>query len=274
MAVARRIPLLNGSSTPLPSFNLSGMPLGLIVTDSTGQGWQLTLSTATVDHTTVEKCAGNPQLRWLNYTGGSGGLPSGTGLVKVVSGVGALAVPGVDYLTSCGLTFVQQIIVAVQSPTLSFTGLNGDADGVYEWRIDAIGGTDAAGGATLQFRPQGVAANMSSIFPYTQGRSPNVAGQAGSTTFGAQGFCPQASGLQALYKGSFYAKSGRGNRSYEAFCATHGTGTDATYEAMMGIAGWWDDSTTVVSHLDFVDSGGKNWAGVGTVATLWKRNFS
>lgn len=81
MANARTIAVINDGSTPLPSFKFPGMPVGFIVCDSTGQNWQLTASTATVDHTAVEKVAGNPQLRWLAYTGGgSAGLTDGVTL--------------------------------------------------------------------------------------------------------------------------------------------------------------------------------------------------
>lgn len=71
---ARRVALVTDKvSVPLPSFKFTGMPVGLIVADTTGANWQLSASTSTVDGTTVEAVAGNPNLRWLAYSGGGGG---------------------------------------------------------------------------------------------------------------------------------------------------------------------------------------------------------
>lgn len=77
---ARKIRVVNDGSVPLPSLMFAGMPVGLIVADTTGQNWQLVQSTAPADHTSVEACAGNPNLRWVVNASASGYLASNYGV--------------------------------------------------------------------------------------------------------------------------------------------------------------------------------------------------
>jgi hypothetical protein len=291
MASARKIAIVNDYPIPLPSFQFPGMPVGMVVADTTGVSWQLAASTATVDHTSVEKCAANPNLRWVLFTGGGGGgfpasataltkdntgSPSaniplsglgGPGLLKFAAdGTPSKAVAGTDYLTSCGLTLIQTQNVGADTNTITFGSLSGDTDGIYYWLFDGLAGTGAVIGDFINLRPNGLTTNLHCNGQYTQGwtgATNNVIGSgAGSNAYASLGV---AAGNPFSVSGYFFPKTGK-NRTY--LCDyVQGDATDANNRNGY-FRGVWSDTSTAITSLSFVSA--HNTFGAGTRASLYK----
>lgn len=197
---------------------------------------------------------------------GGGGLPSGTGIVKVTGGVGGLATPGTDYLTTCGLTLIQTQTIAVEVAAVTFSGLNGDADLAYDFRIDGIGGANSTTADSCTLRPNGVSTNLFSQGQFTQGLGTSTTTSnlgANTVAYISLGGAPTMSwGAQ----GTIYAKSGK-QRAYLVTFTQWDTATAGTRCGAM--TGFWSDTSTNVTSLQFFAS--HNMFGVGTLLSLWKR---
>lgn len=135
MAVARRIQVTNDANVPLPSFMFPGMPVGFIVADTTGQNWQLTASTATIDHTGVEACAGNRGLRWLTYSAGGGsGITQLTSDVTAGPGTGSQAATLANLPSTVLATRLAALMGATAGlPAVSAAGAVTKATGVQDF---------------------------------------------------------------------------------------------------------------------------------------------
>lgn len=269
MAVARRIQIINDASVPLPSFSLPGLPVGFIIADTTGQNWQLTVSSALVNHTSVEACAGNPGLRWLTYSGGGGGgFPaSATALTKDNTGtpsanipLSGLAGPGLlqfaadgtptkataanlaaAYLS--GASLLNEVITAggtVQDLPLTTVGwtTNGDTDGqfIYDGTILVPA---ASAGFSYFLQPNALGTNQAGEVVIAAGVGPPTSAALTSLFIGSG--CTNAGRLS--FKGAFEAKSGR---------VRHWTCTALTFDptAVTNVkrdsVGEWNASATVM----------------------------
>lgn len=267
MANARTIAVVNDGSVPLPSFKFPGMPVGFIVCDSTGQNWQLTASTATVDHAAVEKVAGNPQLRWLAYTGGGPGgsgtvtsvAAGATGLVAIggtptvtptvdLAAAGAAGVIGATAAGTMSLLTGRQNLSVVMTGTstrvdvtgsavqnIDWTGLSGDTDGDYE--IEFYLPSPSSGNLTLQ--PNQIATGGLSRGYFTNGVA--MAQQSGGATLFLL-FSASVNNHGTIY---FRSKSGQGNRYYRYFSQDE----TATNPFMQNMSGYWVDTTTVLTSM-------------------------
>lgn len=166
----------------------AGMPIGLIVVDTTGQNWQLVQSTSTVDHTSVEACAGNPNLRWAAYSGGGGGgvISGGTTGASLAAAVVAANAAGGGITITLGkgtYSLTAQLLI-----TADGISIIGNGPGSTFLQIDDAGGMAGADAiklaSVLQFAIKGC--TISSTAARTSGNAILVLGRNNITAQPAQ----------------------------------------------------------------------------------------
>lgn len=101
------------SFVALADLDVSGFPVGGVVTDiASGGAFKLAVSSATVDHTTVESVSGRPDLRWLLQTVAPvapGGLPAA--LFKSFCSVGADASVTPTHIAATGVKVGDSVVM-------------------------------------------------------------------------------------------------------------------------------------------------------------------
>jgi hypothetical protein len=133
----------------LPNVDVSNVPVGskaYLAVDGPGY-WTLTVSSASVDHTTVEAVLNRPGLRWLLDTVVSTVVSSiaVAGNLTKSAATGAVTLTGPDV----GTLFT---VTGSDVQDMDLTGLAGDTDGDYEVRGHIIADTT---GRTYTLRPNG-----------------------------------------------------------------------------------------------------------------------
>jgi hypothetical protein len=148
---------------------------------------------------------------------------------------------------------------AVQS--ITFAGLNGDVDGMYE--IEFQLNRDA--GSNLDLRPNGLTTNQRTVFTdWNSTSAPTNIGVA-ALRFATSMQRPNVWGM-----GRLWAKTGN-NRGFEMDCQEM-TGTSGTSWSRWWGEGYWADSVTNITSLELFNSSAGGF-GVGSQVSLWKRPY-
>lgn len=183
------------------------------------------------------------------------------------------------YLGTKGLvpgmwTLIEEKLLTSTATTLTFSGLNGDADGIYyaymEIRHDNTGG---GGGfaPSLLFKPNGLTTNLSSNYMQQSGGGAVSSTNAASTAIvGHFGGAP-AAGL-GRYIGSFQMAATRA--SNKRIIDSSGTGSLSTGTGAFSqyAAAFWNDTSTNLTSIELTSPTGAAVFDVGTRIRLYKIN--
>jgi len=186
----------------------------------------------------------------------------GAGLLKVAAdGTVSKAVPGTDYLTTCEVTAFPTQTISVETDTVTFSGLSGDTDGIYEFDIVAICGTgctSAGGSITINFN--GTTTNQQCQSEHISGTGTPAHAAFGNSTKAVVGL-EAVAGQTATCHIRVYPKSGA-IRMAKWNAALY----DATANSIQTFNGtaFWSDTATPVTSIVFKDAVNK-FFGVGSV---------
>jgi hypothetical protein len=155
------------------------------------------------------------------------------------------------------LVFIERIDVAVDSQDITFSGLDGEADGAYLLSLSIV--DNSVGGASISIRPNGVTTDQKA---QSFGYSASGSGVAGYTT---------------LYAGSGVGGGNNWTSSLRMQCKA---GTQRSYNgsiangdqaATFGLifSGTWNDIATAITSLVLHASAAAG-IGAGSYVTLYK----
>jgi hypothetical protein len=149
---------------------------------------------------------------------------------------------------STGLTLIQTQTIGVATDTVSFAGLNGDVDQIYEWSITWEG--NAVGTQYLTVDPNAVVTNQLSVWMQGGGVPPASL----TVTRGITAVSPSRD--VALVSGTMYAKTG-GIRRWNWYTGVGTGATASNYRVYTGTSVWTDTVANITS-LQFraITSGG------------------
>jgi hypothetical protein len=277
-----------GSAVALESVDVTGMYIGQIFVDDAAAAWQLTVSTAALD-ATHKAVLGVTGLRWVAYSGGGGGAPSdaaywtktANGSLSAEVAMDALSgLPGLIYVAADGTptkataaqaskaTLVSRTTVGAEASSVSISGLDGDADVIYDIDIEAIGGSDSSAGSGVLWKPNAGTTNLYSTgYVATTATAAGVPQAQGSQTLAVIGNASEAGGTWYL-KGSIYAKTGKKRAFVVAAFGTFSTTQNSRYSGQ-GVA-WWNETATNLTSFDLASTGVKIF-GAGSIINVWKR---
>jgi hypothetical protein len=165
---------------------------------------------------------------------GGGGLPGGTGVVKVTSGTGGLASATADYqLPVQWTTFTQS---GNTSDVTFASGLAGDTDGDYEFEGDLLLATGSA--MNLTFQPNGLATNQaSSLF---------LVGTGTSSPSNLAIANPSSTADTVRIRGTISSKTASGSRLITCVATSWAAGV---LDKMFFLEGQWTDTSTAITTL-------------------------
>lgn len=232
-----------------------------------------------IDHDLYETALGIPGAQWIKFVGGgSAGITSAP-----LMGVGSVGNPftidptklagglsisgGVLTEAPCPIVLVETKVIAVETNLITFSGLSGDADGIYEFRFDCIGGSTSTLSAACSLQPNALTTNLFSQGQFTQGLGTSTA----TSTLGSNTLAYISLGGAASQSwtagGTIFPKSGK-QRAYTVAFTQWDSATAGTRTGNM--SGFWSDTSTAITSLQFFSA--LKMFGVGSVCSLWKRS--
>lgn len=154
-----------------------------------------------------------------------------------------------------------QVVTGSAVQTVTFSGLNGDADGMYEIAFQL----NRAGGSALELRPNGLTTNQRTVFTDWNSTSAPT-----NITVARLQFCTSMQRDNVWGFGRLWAKTGN-NRGFEFECQEMQGTAGTSWSRWLG-EGFWADSSTNITSLELhnTSAGG---IGVGSQITLWKRPY-
>lgn len=169
---------------------------------------------------------------------------------------------------TCPLTLVQTQVIAVATNTITFSGLSGDTDGIYEFRFDCLAGVGATAGGQVVLTPNGITTNQYFQLEYLQG----VSATPTPAYFG--GAAPMTVALSAkagdtwTVSGTMYPKTGL-HRTVQTDWTAFDSSAGAPVHVGFGAA-YWYETVTAITSLTFAHAT-QNVFGANSICSLWRR---
>jgi hypothetical protein len=218
---------------------------------------------------------------WVASTAALYILQTPTGSPNGTTRIASLDDPALQWETlsggggTCPLTLIERKVVSVETTALTFnSGLNGDADGIYQFLIRGIGGSTSSGGAStmrIQFNGDGGANHYKTLsdrqFGIPTPTSPTA--QTGATGTSILSAVCGGPGLAWSCEGTILPKTGV-QRLVQGVFSNYDPSDNA--DGAGRFWGAWTDTVSLLSEIDFFCPG--IIFGVGTEAYLWKQATS
>jgi len=162
-----------------------------------------------------------------------------------------------------GLALVQYKLITVHATTVTFSGLDGNTDGVYLFNARIL--NKSGGNTKYVMRPNGATTNLSSNFSYSAVASVN------QTTWALSSNTADCSNNNWInIKAQVWAKCDPSSvASIRMYQADIGIATTTPAAARAVIAGVWNESTTNIESFDWVGANA-DAIGAGSEIALYK----
>lgn len=209
--------------------------------------------------------------------GGGGGLSpiADQTLLGNISGASAIPIgltaAQVNTLLNPVLQLIETKNILADVASITFSGLSGDTDGIYELEFNCISGVGETAADGCVINPNGLTTNLSYLGSYEA----NTAASPTNTLLGGAAFpiiaLVAVAGSSWTARVTIFPKSGTQRTYHTEFTAFN---TTTTSRQAGRFNGWWSDTATVISSLTFAMASGKLGFGAGSTCSLWRRRLS
>jgi hypothetical protein len=184
-------------------------------------------------------------------------------VVALGSGAGTYAPPSPLQMMISNLILVETKKISSDTSSITFSGLDGDQDGLYYIVGQVHNG--AGLGLYLLLEPNGITANQVSVQEQITSSATSVGA---ISNLSISTYYTNAAGADYFVYAVFMARSGLSRFVQSAQCRQAASGS-ATMDVLLQF-GLWSDTSTKVTSIVLADSTGVNAIGAGSIISLYK----